>query len=176
MHPRLFLLLSLLSLISISALAADTALDEQILQSAKIGTDGPALLEFLRRYTPSHVDPEKVASLVQRLGAEDFADREQAARDLIALGPRAVPYLRQALKERDPELTQRAQKCLDKIDAGPGQHVQAAAVRLLAVRKPNGAAQLLLTYLPYVPNDAVTEDARRSLQALALQGGKPEPA
>src|SRR2546422_3622773 len=100
MRPRLFLILGLIPIFWASTTSADTAGDEQILQSAKIASDGPALLEFLRRYAPAGVDPDKVASVVQRLGSEDFGERERAVREVIALGPRAVPYLRQALKER----------------------------------------------------------------------------
>jgi hypothetical protein len=158
------------------AAAQDLAADQALLTKAGVASDGPALLEFLRKYTPRHIDPEQVKSLVRRLGAEDFAQREKAMADLIVLGPRAAPLLRQALKEADREIVLRAEDCLKKIDGGPGPATQAAVVRLIAQRKPDGAAEALLGYLPYVPDDSLVEEVARALAAVALRDGKPDAA
>ncbi len=158
-----------------AVVSADEAQDEKLLRAANVGVDGPGLMEFVRRFTPAAVDPQNIPSLVRKLGSDDFHEREKAAHDLVALGARAAPHLRLALKESDRELAVRAQKCLEVIDAGPGAQAQAAAVRLLALRKPAGAAALLLTYLPYAPTALVADEVQRSLTALAAPEGKPEP-
>ncbi len=155
---------------------ADPAADEQVLRAAKVGIDGPALLEFLRLNTPAHLDPALIEPLIRQLGSEDFVARERALRDVVRLGPRAAAYLRQALKDPDPELARRARHCLAIIDAGPGPEVQAAAVRLVGQRKPAGAAAVLLAYLPYAPNKAVTREIVRALPAVSVADGKPDPA
>jgi HEAT repeat protein len=154
---------------------ADVRDDEQVLSAAKVETDGPALLAFLQKYTPA-IEPKSIEKLIRKLGSEDFAERERTMRIVVSLGPRAAAYLREALQDPDPELAMRARRCLQVIDAGPGPDVQAAAVRLLAVRKPAGAAEVLLNYLPFAPNDAVTVAVQQALDAVAVRDGKPEPA
>src|SRR5262249_56817257 len=62
------------------------------------------------------------------------------------------------------------------IDTGAGPHVLAAAIRLLAERKPAGAAEALLAYLPYAPDEGVAAAVRQALPAVAVRDGKPEPA
>ena len=59
--------------------------------------------------TPS---PEE---LVTRLGHEDYDVREQATRDLIALGDKAAPALEEALKSDDLEVRLRAGRALRAI-------------------------------------------------------------
>src|SRR5438309_4850701 len=98
-----------LAVVSSSSLRADTADDERLLRAANIPTDGAALVAWLRQATPSHVDPETIGALVDKLGSDDFAEREQAVRDLMTLGARAAPHLRQALRRADRELALRAQ-------------------------------------------------------------------
>src|SRR5438034_1499384 len=125
----------MLSAVSGSSLRADTAADERLLRAANIPTDGAALVAWLRQATPKHVDPEMIGTLVDKLGSDDFAERERAVRDLMTLGARAAPHLRQALSRGDRELALRAQGCLRTIDDGAGPRVQAAVIRLLAARK-----------------------------------------
>ena len=49
-----------------------------------------------------------------------------------------------------------------------------AAARLLAVRKPPGAIEPLLAYLPVVENDQVAEAIAATLTALAVRDGKAD--
>jgi hypothetical protein len=153
---------------------AKPAQDEGTLQAARIGVDGAALLEFFRKATPRNLTPEKLKALVAQLGAEDFAAREKASAALIALGTAVVPRLRQAQEDPDAEVAGRATHCLKKIAAGPGPEVYAAAARLLAVRKPAGAAEALLDFLPFAVEEVVIEGIRQSLPGVTLRDGKPE--
>src|SRR5262249_27344500 len=51
-----------------------------------------------------------------------------------------------------------------------------AATRLLAQRRPDGAVETLLQFVPMAENDAVLDQIRKTLPELALRDGKPEPA
>ena len=75
----------------------------------------PAALKVLRtRLGPAKAAaPDLMAKLVRQLGADRFADREAAARELAALGGQAAPVLREALRGGlSPEARERAEKLL----------------------------------------------------------------
>jgi hypothetical protein len=161
-------------------LAADekssTAYDEGILKDAGVGTSGSALLDFFRKRTLSADDDAKLTGLIRRLGDVSFAVREQATNDLIGLGRIARKHLQTALEDPDPEVVRRAERCLRYIEAGPGAMVPHAAARLLAVRKPEGAAAVILNYLPFADEEALEDELVASLAAVANLDGKPDPA
>jgi hypothetical protein len=69
--------------------------------------------------------------LVQQLGATRHADREAASKALDALGPAALPALREALKNSDPEIRRRAGDLLAKVER---QAESAAALAPTKVR------------------------------------------
>lgn len=153
-----------------------TARDERTLREASIDSDGPALLDFFRKRTADDVDPDKIKELVRKLGDDSFQMREKASGQLVALGRKAVPLLKQALKDSDVEVVRRAEECLRRIgDGSPAAQVDAAA-RLLALRKPAGAAETLLAFLPFADDEITAEAVRAALAALAIRDGKPEPA
>ena len=54
--------------------------------------------------------------LVAKLGSGQFAEREAAARGLEGLGAEAIPLLRAARDDRDPEVRTRAAILLDRIE------------------------------------------------------------
>src|SRR4051812_15246758 len=72
----------------------DVAADEKTLKDAGVGTDGPAVLDYLRKRTLSDADRTKLADRVRRLGHNDFDEREKASEDLFKAGRAAVPFLR----------------------------------------------------------------------------------
>lgn len=173
------LILSLLvaSLLAVGARAAETDADERTLREAGIATDGRGLLQFFRARTVGEADRAKVEKLITQLGAEEFTTREQATRDIVTLGPVAEPLLRQAAaRAADPEVKQRAELCLRQIAAGSRSALLGAAARLLAVRKPDGAADVLLAYVPFAADESVADEVRLALAAVAAPGGKPLPA
>ena len=57
----------------------------------------------------------ELATLVRELGDENFRVREQASRDIWALGEAALPALREALAADDPEQSFRARDLIGKI-------------------------------------------------------------
>ncbi len=145
--------------------------DEKILREAKIAVDGPALLEFIRKQTPNTESLDKVRALIRKLGDDNFTVREQASKDLLGLGAVAVPLLRNAAKGDDQEVARRARDCLRQIKNPPGSQAE-AAVRLLALRKPAGTAEVLLNYLPAASEPG---EVYAALYAIVHQDGKPDP-
>jgi hypothetical protein len=139
-------------------------------------TDGPALLEELRKRTLDEAGREKALDLIRSLNdpAPEARDRAQAA--LLAMGGAVVPLVRQAAVGTDGKGNEAAQKCLqlllDKRNSTP---LPAAAPRLLALRKPAGAVEALLAYLPYAEDEAALE-VQAALASLAVRDGKLDPA
>src|SRR5262249_14213754 len=73
--------------------------DEQLVKTAFLTSDGPALVEFFRKRTKGQATPEKIQALIAQLG--DTTTGDTAAAELVALGSVAVPLLRQAAKDPD---------------------------------------------------------------------------
>jgi HEAT repeat protein len=151
--------------------------EEQLLKNAKLGTDGPALLQFFATRTRPRIDPDKFAALLRDLADDSYRVSNRAMAQIISLGPVTVPWLRKALKDPDDELgAQRAKFCLDAIGGEQASAIPVAAVKLLAQRRPEGAARALLGYLPYAEDESVIEEIRDSLAGLAINDGRPEKA
>lgn len=150
--------------------------DEGILDEAKIKTDAPSLLEFLRGRTLTETDRPKVAALVKSLGSGAFRDRERAMNQLIRRGPIVIDLLRSSTTSADPEIARRAEKCIERIlNSDVGVEAPAAAIRMLAKKKPPETVETLLAYLPFADNDQVSDEVRAALAKMAAPDGKPLP-
>jgi HEAT repeat protein len=180
---------SLLWLVAIAWLASLTVLtaqpgdakqadaDEQKLKAANLKTDGPSLLDFLRARTLNEDDRVKVEVLIAQLGANAFRVRQQASQELIAKGPIVVEMLKQGMNHPDLEISRRCETCLQKIkEHDYPAEVLSAVVRLIGARKPAGAVEVLLAYLPFADSDNVADDAREVLAKLAMRDGKVDKA
>src|SRR5947209_4361315 len=156
-------LLSLALAASPPAHAADAAsADEKLLSEHKPPTDGPGLLNYFKKRGSEDLSDAKLKQLVEQLGADDFFEREQASKALLLAGPRASAALTAALKHSDLEVRHRAGRCLEGItkSASASSEVVRAAVRVLALRQPDGAVAALLGHLDRSENAAVTEDVK----------------
>ncbi len=141
-----------------------------------MGTDGAALLKFLRGKVVARAERDKVKRLVEQLGDESFAAREKATQELVRLGTAAVPELRRAAKAKDAEMATRARQCLNKIAAVAGpEGLLPAALAVVAVKRPAGAAEVLLALAPTLTDEADARALRNALAAVALRDGKPDP-
>jgi hypothetical protein len=167
----------LLGFLAVPARSAEpTNGDEAVLKDAKIATDGPGLVEFFRKRASTNPTDDVLKGLIEQLGDESFQKREQATNQLIAIGGRAKPFLQRAANDPDYEVAFRAKHCLHEIDQGGTARTLAAAARLMAVRKPEGAVSVLLDYLPVAEDEAVAEEVRTTLAGLAVRDGKTDPA
>jgi hypothetical protein len=59
---------------------------------------------------------ERVATLIEQLGSEQFQERERATQALDAIGGPALPALRQAAKSKDLEVSRRAKRLIVRIE------------------------------------------------------------
>jgi hypothetical protein len=151
------------------------AADEAICKDAGLRTDGSSLLEFFRSRTPSEDARAEWARRVRQLGDRSFRVRERASEQLVAAGRPALPLLREALHDPDLEVARRAARCLQQIETHSETPVVLAAARLLAVRRPPGAAGVLLDYLPAIDDDAVEDELVTTLGAVGVPDGKADP-
>ncbi|MHB1425391.1 MAG: HEAT repeat domain-containing protein [Gemmataceae bacterium] len=133
--------------------------------------DGDALLDAMRKRTPTAKDREKIRDLLKKLVSGDFATRETATRELFALGRRSLPQLQEAAKSKDVETARRAKQLIERIEQDPSHHLPLAALRLLGLRKPPGSVAALLAYLPFAEDDSRSMEVRKSLTTLALREG-----
>jgi hypothetical protein len=133
--------------------------------------DDPDPLDFFRERT-THTAPDELRRLIAQLGDDSFEVRERASQRLVQIGAPALPAL--AAAAGDAEVRRRADDCRRAIEVPPdGPQVRAAA-RLVAERKPAGAAAVLLDYLPIRTDEATTEALHAALAAVALRDGRPE--
>lgn len=61
-------------------------------------------------------DDKKVGDLIRDLGADEYSVRERAETELRKLGDAAVPALREALEDKDPERALRAHRVLEDLE------------------------------------------------------------
>ncbi len=148
--------------------------DETILQQAGLKADGPALLAFFRQRTLSDEELARLFDKVKLLGDMSFPVRRKAAADLIAAGRPALGALRPALNDPDPECARRAAQCVHAIETGSDAAAAIAAARLLAVRNPDGAAAVVLNYLPMVDDEVLEEELLSALRVVGVRDGKAE--
>jgi len=157
-----------------------TAADQAVLKQAQINPDGSALIERLRKLKSGEIDPDKIRTLIRQLGDDSFEAREKATQALIAIGEPAAPFLQQAAKSTDLEIARRAERCLAAIRKDPAQRqsedgVWIAVIRTLARKRPDGAIDALLSFLPHAASPRVEREARFALGLLAQSNGEPDP-
>jgi hypothetical protein len=149
--------------------------DERTLHDAGLSADGRSLLALVRKHTLTAETRGKIDGLIARLGADSFIERENASKELFALGRVTLPQLQEASKHEDPEIARRAKLSIERIEQTPAHHLPVAVLRLLAVRKPAGTVEALLDYVPYAEDETRTDEVRKALTTLALRDGKADP-
>jgi HEAT repeat protein len=155
----------------------DTTKDDlKTLQEVGLKADGPALLNYFRQRTFKEANPQAMASLIKQLGSDDFVVREKAFSGLITLGPTALVGLKDAEASTDVEVKQRARDLRERLEAKAEPAIQAATARLIAKTKPTGATEVLLAYLPFAADVAVTDEICKTLGLLALHNKSADPA
>jgi hypothetical protein len=154
---------------------ADLADAEKTLREARVSTDGPALLDFFRKRTLGPVQKAHLAVLVRQLGDYSFKKREQASHSLRMACRPALVFLQPAENDPDPEIASRARRCVDVIKQGSDLLLLPAAARVVAARKPAGAARVLLAYLPVENDENVAEAIVDALGIVGISGAKADP-
>lgn len=139
-------------------------------------TDGEALLGVVREHTLTPQMRQNVEQLIHKLGDDEFLTRETAFDELHRQGRITLPQLREAVSNGDREIARRVRDLIERIEREPSRILPIAAVRLLELRKPEGAADALLAYLPFAEEDDRTEEVKKALRTLALRDGKLDAA
>ena len=151
--------------------------DEEALKQGKLDpTDGGQLVGYLKQRTLSDADHGKIQSIIKQFAADDFDTRLKAGDEIAAFGPAAIGPLKTAERDSNAEVAYRAALALKKVSAVNHSAVAAAAARGVVKLKPPGAAGALLGFLPLADSEAVADDIRAALVALAVANGKAEPA
>lgn len=160
---------------AVNALASRAqAHDEETLRNAGFKTDGEGVLLFFKKRTLTDAERTRLENLVRDLGDDRFPTRENASMELSQAGPLVAPLLRAALKDADLEIVKRAQRCLEKIDASQELPVGLAAARLIADRRPPGAAKVILDFLQFATDPLLEEELLKSLTIIALEKSKAD--
>ena len=151
--------------------------EEETLRAAGLKTDADALLEFFRQCAQPKAEMDQLLALARQLGDANAQIRASAAAKLIAIGPWAVPALRHVGNELDNELaSKQARRCLPWVEGPRSKEVPIAAAKLLAVRRPAGAAAVLLAVLPLADDEAVVDALKAALSSVAASPGETDPA
>lgn len=120
------------------------------------------------------VDPKRIAPLLAKLDAKEFAIRDKAMRELEALGDQAESDLT-ALLKRNPslEVRRRVERLLSKLEGLSGERLR--AWRALEVLEHIGSPEariVLQTMAGGAPAARLTQEAEAALERLARR--KPD--
>jgi HEAT repeat protein len=141
-------------------------------------TEGPNLLNEIRRRTPTEADRARAQTLIVQLGDNSYRVRQKATEELIRLEERALPLLMQVVKDPpDLEVRKRSELCIaliEKTKAKFRAQVPALA-RLIALRRPPGSTETILAYLPYLDDEGLIEELQQALNAMSRSSDKPQP-
>jgi HEAT repeat protein len=138
-------------------------------------SDGNAPLDEIRKRTLNDDMRVKAQEQIKKLGDESFSVRESAQKAIEDMGIAVIPILRQAARDPDPEVSSRCRKCLDELEKKKASPISAIAIRMVGIRKPKGAAEALLAYVPSVEDETITAEVQGALNAVAYPDGKPDP-
>jgi hypothetical protein len=155
--------------------------DDELLQAAGLSKDDPrGLLAYLRQRTLTDAEQSQIRAIIARLGSDDFEARVSATREAEQFGPAAVKSLKEAAAppprgNPDPEVAYRASEILRYLEKAPHDAVAAAVLRTLVKNPPPGTIPVMLAFLPMADTEAVAEEVRTSLTALAYRSGTADP-
>jgi len=60
----------------------------------------------------------RIQKLIVEMGADEYRKRQEASRQILKYGEKALPALEKAVKSKDPEVATRAQAAVEKIRSG----------------------------------------------------------
>jgi hypothetical protein len=134
------------------------------------------LLGYFRKRSLTAEQRGRIRELIAHLGDDDFAVRKRASVELLGLGPAVLGHLRAARGNPDEEIKERLRAIIGELEKASQPSVSCAAARLLRIRTPAGAAEVLLGYLPEAEDDSVAEEVLCTLAVLGVNDGKVAPA
>jgi hypothetical protein len=133
---------------------------------------GPGAAGWLREWHADTARREAVARWIRRLGDEDFADREAAAKALAQLPLAPLDALAAAADGDDPEIRWRAKAVLARSEGKTGQILRAVFC-VIAAEPPAGAVGPLLATAPMCRQPFLRDALWRALRAAAQRDDLP---
>ncbi|HYF01522.1 MAG TPA: PDZ domain-containing protein [Planctomycetota bacterium] len=112
-------------------------------------------------------DPGRIEQLVKELGSETYAAREKADQELRKLGADAVPALKQAAADPDPERARRARAILEQLEKKPSRpapKVEATSRSLKLSIGPDGKVEAVV-----VEKDAAGKSVEKTYAADSME-------
>jgi HEAT repeat protein len=136
------------------------------------------LLDELKKRTLSEANITRMQALTSKLSDEDFQVREDAEKQLLALGESLLPLLKRAAQNQsDLEIRLRILRCAGQLEKAKARSstLLPTIARLIALRKPPGAATVILAYLPFMDTDGPLDEFQHALNLVATADGKVPP-
>ncbi len=124
--------------------AAIAEWDHRILKHFKCEATPSALMQLIERHVTGSSDYTKSKGLIERLGADSFEEREEAARRLLASGRCVLAALQRAERHADPEIARRAKECAGRIKTEI--RLFEPALRVLLRDPPAGTVRRILAF------------------------------
>ncbi len=149
--------------------------DEALLLRQGQKADGASLIDYLKKRTFEEPDPKMLEKLVRQLGHPIFLKREEAYAKLLVMGTAALSGVKQGEQDSDAEIRRRSADVRFKIEKSNDLQTQGAVIRLLGAKKPAGAIEALLAYLPFTADVSIQEEITRTLGVVAVAGKKVDP-
>ena len=140
------------------------------------GTEGKTLLEEFQQRSLTNDERDKVLTLIRDLGKESEKDREKAVLALVGCGPKALSLLRKATEDGNLKISEGARTAAKQLQQAGLDSLPPTAVKLLALHRPEGAAEALLGFVPFADSEMLTDAIQQTLPDLVMHEGKADPA
>jgi HEAT repeat protein len=141
-----------------------------------LDSEQPKLLDEIKNRTLTEERMAKAQALIEKLGDDSFKVRQDAETELHKMGGTIMPLLRQALKNPDLEIRNRSQKVLTQLETDKNIPLSPVVPRLLALRKPKGAVEAILAYIPFADDESLVDELQVALNMVAFPKGKAHQA
>ena len=146
---------------------ADSPVHVSLLAQHGIEPDVESIRVYLRSLHPGSDAWKTAAVLIERLGDDDFYQRERAMSELIRMPVIAPEQLRQVEKDDDPEVRWRASHVLGLV--GPrNDKILHAVFQVVQSKELKGLAPSVLACMPLCSQDSVRLAARQALAVTAV--------
>ena len=153
-------------------------LNSEALEKLGLSADPVALQQYLTGQVKKVPSPEAIRQLVKQIGEKSEQNRQKAFRQLQNLGDPAIPFLQEALQEKDSEKARQAQECLHAIesDVNNCENLSRAclAVRRLLAQRPPATIAALLHYFPLAKPE-IQEEILFGLNEMVGEGKTLDP-
>ncbi|MCX7700784.1 MAG: HEAT repeat domain-containing protein, partial [Gemmataceae bacterium] len=160
-------LLALMATLPMPPMTGGTATAEAELTKLLGDAGSDKLIDYLRQQILTEPVQRRIEELIRQLGDPTFRARQAAQRQLIEIGPVALPQLRRATTHPDQEVAGRARRCIQELRQGPRANLTIWAIDMLVARQEPRLLPLLFDLIPATDDDPLASVIADSLVKLA---------